>query len=69
MRGSTPTDREERTSVQGMEQVERKAADMGESGVMKTLDPPPKIALVPFVQGDDPRVHLLDGDGKASSAR
>ncbi|CAM9338799.1 unnamed protein product [Pylaiella littoralis] len=52
-----------------MEQVERKGADMGEGGMMKTLDPPPKIALVPFVQGDDPRVHLLDGDGKASSAR
>lgn len=55
--------------MQGMEGVERKAADMGESGVMKKLDPPPKIALVPFVQGDDPLVHLLDGDGKASSAR
>ena len=48
----------------GMDGLEGNA----DSRVVKPMEPSTKIALVPFVQGE-PSVHLLDQDGKASTAR
>lgn len=52
-------------SVKAMQGVDGKA---GEGDLTTSAGHPPKIALVPFVQAIPP-VHLLDSDGKASSAR